>query len=105
VIVEISILVLKGAIVTLDAMGCQHDIAQKILERQADYVLALKGNQGELHQDVTEFLNQQRTENFRRSRCDYYESLERGHGRVEVRRCWATDDVNWLKERHDWPGL
>jgi predicted transposase YbfD/YdcC len=54
---------------------------------------------------VTEILNQQRTESFRRSRCDYYESLERGHGRVEVRRCLATDDVNWLKERHDWPGL
>lgn len=101
----LEILVLKGAIVTIDAMGCQQEIAQKILDKQADYVLALKGNHKLLHQDVTEFLIQQRQENFRRSRCDYYESTEKGHGRVEVRRCWSTDDVEWLRERHNWPGL
>jgi len=101
----LELLVLKGAIVTIDALGCQREIAQKILERNADYILALKGNQGELHQDVAEFLEHQRSENFVRSRCDYYESVEKGHGRIESRRCWATDDVLWLKERHDWPGL
>lgn len=98
----LDLLVLKGAIVTLDAMGCQREIAQKILDKKADYVLALKGNQGALYQDVTEFLD---GAEFSRSRQDYYENVEKGHGRIEVRRCWSTDDVDWLRKRHQWPGL
>lgn len=101
----LELLVLKGAIVTLDAMGCQRSIAEKILEKQADYVLALKGNQGTLAEDVREFFRHQKSEQFRHSRVDTYECTEESHGRLEVRRCYSTDDVAWLVERHAWPGL
>lgn len=101
----LELLILKGAIVTLDALGCQRSIAEKILEKEADYVLALKGNQGSLAQDVREFFAHQKTQQFRHSQVDIYENREESHGRIEIRRCYSTDDVEWLNQRHAWPGL
>jgi predicted transposase YbfD/YdcC len=101
----LELLMLKGAIVTIDAMGCQRAIAEKILEKEADYVIGLKGNQGTLHEDVVEFFQQQRQEDFRCSRAETFKSAEKGHGRVEERCYWSCNDIEWLQERHQWPGM
>jgi predicted transposase YbfD/YdcC len=102
----LDLLVLKGAIVTLDAMGCQKDIAQAIVRQKADYVLALKGNQGTLSDDVRLFFEQQLHENFRHSSVERHSTLEKGHGRIEKRCYYSTGDIQWLKERHpEWKNL
>ncbi len=94
-------LALAGAVITIDAMGAQRSIAAAILEKEADYVLALKGNQGTLHEDVRLFFEEKSREvNWR-----VHDSLDAGHGRIEERRCRVTSDIAWLQERHAWPGL
>jgi predicted transposase YbfD/YdcC len=101
----LKLLMLKGAIVTIDAMGCQRTIVEKILEKGADYVISLKGNQGMLYQDIQEFFQHQRKEGFRHSRVDMFKTIEKGHGRLEERCYWSCDDVEWLEAHHQWPGL
>jgi predicted transposase YbfD/YdcC len=97
----LDILYLKGAIVTLDAMGCQREIAAKIREKQADYVLALKGNQGTLYDDVKTYFEEKEHENNA-----YCQSVDGHKGRIETRRYTQNDDIAWLKSRHpDWPDL
>jgi predicted transposase YbfD/YdcC len=96
----VEMLVLKGAIVTIDAMGCQSDIANAILEQEADYMLSLKGNQETLHDDVKEFFEKEIKEDFRFSTADRHTTLDKGHGRVEKRKVYSTGDVAWLGERH-----
>jgi predicted transposase YbfD/YdcC len=75
---------IEGAVVTIDAIGCQRDIAAKIIEKKADYILALKGNQGTLREDVEVFAD---------------------HGRIETRNYTVIHNVDWLQARHQWPGL
>ncbi len=94
-----------GCTVTIDAMGCQRDIAEKILEKEGDYILALKGNQKTLHEDVKLFFEANQANHFKGTSHDYYETVEKGHGRIETRRYWITDAIDWLKKEHDWPGL
>ena len=101
----LDLLTLKVAIVTIDAMGCQKEIAEKIKERGADYVLALKGNQGTLQQDVELFFTEQKARNFEDTTISRHETLEKSHGRIETRTYTAIDDIAWLTERHDWSGL
>jgi len=72
----LDVLELKGCIVTIDAMGCQTAIAEKIIQKKADYVLALKGNQGKLHVEVTDFFEIALAENFKQIEHDYYEEHE-----------------------------
>jgi len=94
-------LALEGAIVTMDAMGCQKDVAAGIVEKKANYVLALKGNQGLLHEDVRLFFDDPEV-----SECLLSSTLDAGHGRIEERTCRATDDIAWLRKRHpDWNSL
>lgn len=94
-------LALKGAIVTIDAMGTQKNIARAIVEKEADYVLALKGNQSGLHDDVRLFFE----EGSDNVAWQSHETTDAGHGRIEERACAATEDIQWLRERHDWKGL
>jgi predicted transposase YbfD/YdcC len=101
----LELLTLKGAIVTIDAMGCQRDIARKIRDKEADYVLALKGNQGTMREDVELFFEEQKARNFKDVDVDRFETVEKSHGRIETRTCTAIDDVGWLRQRHDWAGL
>ena len=98
-------LLLKGCIVTLDAMGCQKEIVKKIVEKHGNYVISLKGNQGSLHEDVKLFLESERIKNFQNTAHDYYETVEKGHGRVETRRYWITEKIAWLNNREQWCGL
>jgi predicted transposase YbfD/YdcC len=101
----LDMLAIEGAIVTIDAMGCQRDIAQKIVDKRADYVLALKGNQGALREDVEVFVAEQKAAGFRHTRISQDETIDADHGRIETRTTTVIHDVAWLQERHRWPGL
>lgn len=101
----LDLLTVKGAVVTIDAMGCQKEIARKIVEKEADYVLALKGNQGTLSEDVELFFAEQKACKFKDVKVSRHETLEKSHGRIETRSFTSIDDIDWLKERHDWVGL
>ena len=102
----LDVLELKGCIVTIDAMGCQTAIAEKIIQKKADYVLALKGNQGKLHAEVSDFFEIALEENFKQIDNDYYEEHDAGHGRIEYRQCWSIKPsaVNFPSFKK-WPHL
>jgi predicted transposase YbfD/YdcC len=103
----LDLLDLKGAIVTIDAMGCQREIAGKIMDKKGDYVLALKENQPMLHQKVKTLLDEAILSRFSGMRHDRFEQANEGHGRIEKRTVWVADEVHWLgKELLGlWPGL
>jgi predicted transposase YbfD/YdcC len=101
----LDMLAIEGAIVTIDAMGCQRDIAQKVLDKKADYVLALKGNQGSLREDVEIFVAEQEAAGFRHCEISQDRTIDGDHDRIETRITTVIHDVEWLQERHDWPGL
>jgi len=101
----LAMLAIEGAIVTIDAIGCQRDIAADILAKKADYVLALKGNQGTLRDDVELFAAEQKANGFKDTPISRHETVDGDHGRIETRTCTVFHDVAWLQERHDWPGL
>ena len=100
----LDMLQLKQATVTIDAMGCQRHIAERIVSRQGHYVFSLKGNQSTLHEDVKVFMNDL-IANDSTKQYDYYETIEKSHGRIEIRKCWSCWDIDWLIGRHDWAGL
>jgi predicted transposase YbfD/YdcC len=119
----LDMLAIEGAIVTIDAMGkvgprfhqaqpdgmarrgCQREIAQKIIDKKADYVLALKGNQGSLREDVEVFVAEQKARNFADTTISQDTTIEGDHGRIETRTTTVIHDVAWLRDRHGWPGL
>ncbi len=101
----LDLLSIEGAIVTIDAMGCQRAIARKILDKKADHVLALKGNQGTLQEDVTLFIEEQRARDFADCTISTHETVEGDHGRIETRRVTVIHQVAWLQKRHAWQGL
>ncbi len=99
----LQLLELKGCLVTLDAMGCQHKIAQAILKKKADYLLAVKGNQGKL---ADAFDNWYSPTMWLGESYDSYSTQEKGHGRLETRLCIASDDLSPLDDlAYDWPEL
>jgi predicted transposase YbfD/YdcC len=103
----LSLLDISGQTITIDAMGCQKDIAAHVTAKGGNYVLALKGNQGSLHEDIALFFEEQIRQNFVYFNGRHYEETDSGHGRIEIRRCFATADIAWLVERHPsgraWP--
>jgi predicted transposase YbfD/YdcC len=101
----LELLEIEGAIVTIDAMGCQRPIAQKVIDKKADYVLALKGNQGTLREDVELFAAEQKANGFKDARISRHETVDADHGRIETRTYTVIHDVDWLQQRHNWPGL
>jgi predicted transposase YbfD/YdcC len=101
----LDMLAIEGTIVTIDAMGCQRDIAQKVMAKKADYVLALKGNQGSLREDVELFVAEQKAADFKNTTISRDQTVDGDHGRIETRTTTVIHDVAWLQERHDWPGL
>src|SRR5271165_3924458 len=101
----LDMLSIEGAVVTIDAIGCQRDIAQKIIDKKADYILALKGNQGTLRNDVELFANEQKARGFADTQVSVDETVDGDHGRIETRRVTVIHDVAWLQQRHEWPGL
>jgi predicted transposase YbfD/YdcC len=101
----LRLLALEGCIVTLDAMGCQRAIAEQIVEKKADYVLGLKGNQGNLHADVELFFQDGLESGFKDIAYDYCQTVDGDHGRIETRRYWVTQDIGWLPDKPSWKGL
>ncbi len=96
----LKMLSLKGTIVTVDALICQRSIAEQIVRQGGDYALALKGNQGSLHDDVRQYLDDPETK-AATSKPD----VDAGHGRIETRTASVSTDIGWLQEDHQWPGL
>jgi predicted transposase YbfD/YdcC len=96
----LEMLSLKGTIVTTDALNCQRAIAQQIVDQGGDYVLALKGNQGTLHDDVSRFLDDPEAK-----ATTAKPTVDGDHGRIETRTASVSTDIAWLQEDHNWPGL
>lgn len=95
----LDMLNIEGAVITADALNCQKAIVKKIVAKGADYFLAVKGNQGTLFEEVKSYFTD-------RSKYDYNETVGKEHGRIEVRKCWSTNDISWLKSGHnDWDKL
>jgi predicted transposase YbfD/YdcC len=102
----LELLDLRDATVTIDAIGCQKQIAAAVLERGGDYVLAVKQNQPALHAKLKALLDEAILESFKGMNHDVYQQCDGGHGRVESRQVWVSDQVQWLGElREQWPGL
>jgi len=96
---------INECIVTIDAMGCQRDIASKIIDEGADYVLALKGNQGNLYEDVKLYFEWAIKDGFKEISYDFYETIDGDHGRIETRRYWITSEIEWIHDKGKWKGL
>lgn len=104
----LKLLTLKGCIVTIDAIGCQTGIAQLIVELEADYVLAVKGNQGTLHQDIQDLFAYAQEIGFKDVAYDFHQTVNGGHGRIEIRRHWTIsepDFLEFLDPKGVWAGL
>jgi predicted transposase YbfD/YdcC len=102
----LEILDISGCIVTIDAMGCQKKIAQTIVDNNADYVLAVKDNQPSLLEDLQPYFDGISAEtSYDNSTIGYTETVEGDHGRIETRRHWLTDDIDWLRQHHSWANL
>ncbi len=104
----LEVLALAGCIVTIDALGCQTEIVKTIVEQDADYVLSLKGNQGTLHREVQELFAHAQATHFQDVAHDFHETVNKGHGRLEVRRHWTIMEpeyVQYLNTKERWSGL
>lgn len=101
----LKILTIEESIVTIDAMGCQKEIAETIIEQKADYVLALKGNHPHLYQDVVELFNWTRQQDWKGIEHQFHQTRNQGHGRVEIRRHWTMGNTEYLCGAEQWKGL
>ena len=102
----LDMLEVSGCIVTTDAMGCQTAIAGKAIENDADYVFVVKENQGRLFETIQELFDD--PDEIRWVDCDYHKTVDKDHGRVEIRQCWTTSDPEYLQyiaSFADWKGL
>lgn len=101
----LNMLDIQGSTITIDATGCQKEIAKKIRESDGDYILSLKGNQGNLHAEVDNFFNQVIQVVPKEANCDYHVSEEKNRGRYEKREIWSTQDLDWLPQKEEWIDL
>ena len=104
----LQLLELSGSIATIDAMGCQKETAREIIEAQADYLLAVKENQGRLYQDVRDLFEGAEEYDFEGVSYDLARTLNKGHGRLETRQCWVITDpdcLDYLQNRQQWANL
>ncbi|GAB6910182.1 putative H repeat-associated protein [Desulfosarcina cetonica] len=101
----LKMLEIKGCIVTIDAMGCQKRICETIIEKEADYVLSLKGNHGHLHDDVQAYFQDFKQNEFKNAVFDYHETIDGEHGRIEIRKYWTSSDISWLQGKENWRNL
>lgn len=96
----IKTLSLEGAVVTIDAMGCQKKITQTIIEAKADYVIQVKENQQRLYQDIALFL-----QDAANGGCQSFETIDGDHGRIETRQYFTTSDIDWMADKDLWSGI
>ena len=101
----LDVIKVKGNVVTIDAMGTQTKIAEKIIEKEADYVLAVKGNQENLYREISEYLNDREIlENIKKSG-GYKRTIEKSHGQTEIREYYQTKQIKWMQEKERWKNL
>lgn len=96
---------IKGQVVTIDAMGTQTAIAEKIREKRADYVLALKKNQENLYEDVSLYLKDEEEKQKIRDAGNYKRTIEKARSQIEIREYYQTDKIGWLSQKKEWKGL
>jgi len=104
----LKILAISGCIVTMDAIGTQTQIAETIVEAQADYVLSVKENQGHLFEDISVLFAVDQAHDFKYATLEHHQEVNKGHGRIETRACWCTSDpayLNLIRDRENWAGL
>lgn len=104
----LRLLDIAGCIITIDAMGCQTEIAAQIVDQEAEYVLAVKDNQPHLHEDLELFFRLAQQNDFRKVEHTYARQVNKNHGRLETRECWAIsgeDSLQFLRDYDRWPGL
>jgi len=101
----ITLLSVKGTIITIDAMGCQKKIAALIAEKKGDYVLALKKNHKDLYEDISLFFNTLEQGNFKDKNCHTYSTVEKDHGRIEKRLYAVSNAIDWLPGKEEWKKL
>ena len=101
----LKMLEIKGCIVTIDAMGTQTDIAKTIIDNKADYILSLKENHKTLYNDVKLYLDDIYREKKLLESENYHKSVEKGHGRIEIRECVISEEISWLHNKSAWKGL
>jgi predicted transposase YbfD/YdcC len=101
----LKMLELTGCIVTIDAMGCQKKIAKTIINKGADYLFSLKGNQGNLHDDVKLFFDGCLEEKFKDTFHSFHKTVDGDHGRIETRKFWTVSDIDWLRDKEQWESL
>jgi predicted transposase YbfD/YdcC len=100
----IDLIDIKGSTITIDAMGTQKTIAKKIIDNEADYILALKDNHKNLNEDVQLYLDTEYDKPNQGNLLSHSES-DKGHGRIEERTCFVTDKIDWLVDKDEWKGL
>lgn len=106
----LKVLGLAGCVVTIDAMGCQKDIAREIVKAKADYVLALKGNHSVAYGEFVDYFEElvpagPGSDQDGPEEMSFFKTVEKGHGRIETRRYWHTDDIDWFADKKLWAGL
>lgn len=104
----LRLLVIKGCLVTIDAMGCQTEIAEQIVEQGGDYLLAVKNNQKHLYEDIEHLFKHAVPDNFQAKGFEQARTVDKQHGRLEIRYCQAVSDSEWLdylRTRHNWKKL
>lgn len=101
----LEMLDVRNCVVTIDAMGCQKEIAAQIVTQKGHYVLAVKENQPGLYEVIKEMFDELTTRGIVGSRHRFHEDVDAGHGRVETRRIWTSDWIEWYQGREQWAGL
>lgn len=104
----LELLVVKGCLVTIDAMGCQTEIAEQIIDQGGDYLLAVKKNQKHLYEDIEHLFKHATTANFAQDEFDETRTVDKQHGRLDIRQCQCISEPEWLaylRSRHDWKQL
>jgi predicted transposase YbfD/YdcC len=104
----LQLLIIKGCLVTIDAMGCQTDIAEQIVEQEGDYLLAVKKNQEHLFEDIEHLFKHSKADNFKAEGFDESQEVGKAHGRLEIRHCQVISEPEWLahiRGHADWKKL
>jgi len=102
----LELLDIRGATITVDAMGCQRAIAEKVIDQGGDYIMGLKGNQEVAHKEVQEYFADASAKDFKDVPHTFHETVDGSdHGRVEVRRLWASQELDWFADLSKWKGL
>ena len=101
----LELLELTGKTITIDAIGCQRTISEKIINSQGDYILSVKQNHPTLYKDIVAHFNQLSTSSISSFTGDVWHTCDKGHSRIEERTCYAVENCDSLKSHHSWPGL